>query len=71
MAAKSTFKPTKTVAEIAKKHGNGEGYISKQLEKGIKTEMEHTRSKRTARTIALHHLEEDADYYVKLKKAKL
>jgi 2'-5' RNA ligase len=40
---------------------------AKQLAKGIKVEMEHTKDKATAQTIALHHLAEDPKYYDKLE----
>lgn len=40
----------------------------KQLEMGIKTEMEHTDDKEEAKKIALQHLAEDPHYYSKLKK---
>lgn len=40
----------------------------KELAMGIKTEMEHTSSKRIAKEIALDHLAEDKKYYTKLKK---
>jgi hypothetical protein len=43
----------------------------KQLEMGIKVEMEHTDDKKVAKTIALDHLAEDPKYYTKLAKAKL
>lgn len=40
----------------------------KQLEMGIKVEMEHTNDKEEAKKIALQHLAEDPHYYTKLKK---
>lgn len=40
----------------------------RELARGTKHEMEHTRSKRIARQIALDHLAEDAHYYRKLEK---
>lgn len=40
----------------------------KQLEMGIKIEMEHTKNRKLARRIALDHLYEDPKYYTKLKK---
>jgi len=40
----------------------------KQLEKGIKVEMEHTDDKSIAREIATDHLTEDPKYYDKLEK---
>lgn len=43
----------------------------KQLEMGINVEMEHTKSKKKAKKIALDHLAEDPAYYTKLKKADL
>jgi hypothetical protein len=42
-----------------------------QLRLGIKTEMEHTDSKKQAKEIAMDHLAENPKYYTKLKKAKL
>ena len=43
-------------------------YDPEELEKGIKVELEHTRYKVIATIIAKHHLAEDPQYYVKLKK---
>jgi hypothetical protein len=40
----------------------------RQLEMGLQVEMEHTRSKKIAKEIALDHLAEDPEYYTKLKK---
>jgi hypothetical protein len=42
-----------------------------QLEKGISTELEHTKDKKRATEIAMDHLSEDPKYYDKLKKAGL
>lgn len=42
----------------------------KQLEKGIKIEMEHTKSKKVAKKIALEHLEENVDYYKEVRFGK-
>lgn len=39
-----------------------------QLERGTKVELEHTNDWRIAREIAMDHLVEDANYYVKLAK---
>jgi hypothetical protein len=44
---------------------------STQLKMGIKVEMEHTKDAKLAKEIAIDHLEEDPQYYTKLKKAKL
>jgi len=38
------------------------------LRKGMEVEMEHTSNKLLARTIAMHHLDEDPQYYDKLAK---
>lgn len=68
----------KTLEDIAKKHDK-KGYyhtdnmvssLKKQLEKGIKVEMEHTNDKKIAREIAMDHLWEDPNYYDKLKKVE-
>jgi hypothetical protein len=40
----------------------------RELAMGIKVEMEHTKSRRLAREIAMDHLSEDPRYYTKLKK---
>ena len=72
----------KTLTQIAQKHSyNGSTdsvspekitkmkmFLSKQLEKGIKVEMEHTKDKGKAKEIAMDHLFEDPSYYNKLKK---
>lgn len=66
----------KTLLQIAKKHDK-KGYyhtqdmiksLKKQLEIGLKVEMEHTNDKGKAKEIALDHLWEDPSYYTKLKK---
>lgn len=43
----------------------------KQLEIGIKVEMEHTKDPKIAEKIATDHLNEDPHYYTKLTKAGL
>ncbi len=58
----------KTVEQIAKKHGVPVAEIEKQLEMGLRVEMEHTDDKDMAREISLDHLTEIADYYSRLKK---
>lgn len=60
--------PTPEVEAIAKKHGVSPDAIRKQLELGIKVEMEHTTSRRAAREIARDHLWEIKDYYTRLRK---
>ena len=59
---------TLSVDKIAKKHGVDEKEIERQLEKGIKVEYEHTRSKKEAAQIARDHLDEFPDYYDRLDK---
>lgn len=58
---------SKTLEDIAEKHGVTLSVISSQLEKGIAVEMEHTTDKTVAEEIAKDHLLEDAEYYSKLK----
>jgi hypothetical protein len=43
-------------------------FNAKDLEQGMKVEIEHTKDKNIAREIAMDHLTEDKDYYKKLKK---
>ena len=61
-------KVTPSVETIAKKHGKSVDYIEQQLKAGMKVESEHTTHEDTAREIALDHLNEKPDYYVKLSK---
>lgn len=44
---------------------------SKELEMGIKVELEHTKDREKAKEIALDHLSENPHYYNKLKKSGL
>ena len=62
-----TKKPKKLNA-IAKKHKVSIESLEKQLQKGIKVEMEHTKNKNLAEIIAFHHLDEIPDYYTRLLK---
>lgn len=71
-----------TLMDIAKKHSKDKmaktqsperikkmyQHLSKQLEKGLKIETEHTKDKSKAREIVMDHLAEDPNYYTKLKK---
>ena len=59
---------SKTLQDIAKKHKVGVEVIKKEMNIGIKTEMEHTSNKSKAKEIAMDHLFEDPNYYTKLKK---
>jgi hypothetical protein len=67
----------KTLRDIVAHHGKDswasiqfeslEQQLEKQLEKGIKAEMEHTSDVKVAREIAMDHLWEDRKYYDKLE----
>ena len=43
----------------------------RQLSKGISVEKEHTTKHEVARKIAIHHLKEDREYYIKMAKVGL
>jgi hypothetical protein len=67
----------KTLEDIAKKH-DSKGYyhndnmvqsLKKELNMGVKIEMEHTNDKSKAKEIAMDHLWENPSYYSKLKKS--
>ena len=64
----SSFKPHKTVEEIANKHKVTPSFIKNQLKIGISIEKEHTNSRELATNITLQHLDEFPDYYTRLKK---
>lgn len=55
------FDKNKTVNEFLKT-------LKKELEMGIKVELEHTKDKGKAKEIAMDHLSEIPDYYTRLKK---
>lgn len=65
-----SMKPHKTAKQIAKKHQVPVEEVLKQLKAGTKVEGEHTKDKKEAEIIALQHLDERPDYYVRLKKAE-
>jgi hypothetical protein len=67
----------KTLEDIAKKYVTKKSSLEqimfklkKQLKKGIKKEMDHTNSVKTAREIAMDHLSEIPNYYDRLKKVE-
>ena len=62
--------PTLTPQEIADKHDKPLAYIMHQLHDGTKVEKEHTTKDEVAREIALAHLGELPDYYVRLRKVE-
>ena len=63
-----------SIEDIARKHSVFAGTIQKQVEMGVKVEMEHTNDKEKAKEIAMDHVSEFPDYYSRLdsmeKKAK-
>jgi len=58
----------KTPQDLAKRHNVSLNVIKAALKKGVKTEMEHTTSKKAALEIAMDHIFEDPKYYDKLSK---
>lgn len=62
------LKTPKSILEIAREKNVSIEYAIEQLRIGIEVEKEHTNDHKTAETIALHHLDEDIEYYKKLKK---
>lgn len=74
-----------TLLDIAKKHAyddstdstSEEGIdkmlnnLKKQLHIGMKYELEHSKSRNTAKEIAMDHLSENPNYYTELKKADI
>lgn len=74
----ANWKPVKELKEASEDKipggladkGAPKGLDPKQLEMGIKVEMEHTDDPAVAREIALDHLTEDPKYYTKLKQVK-
>jgi hypothetical protein len=69
----------KSLIQIAKKHDAKNYYhidnmvqsLKKELEMGIKIEMEHTDDEDKAKEIAMDHLWENPSYYSKLKKSEI
>lgn len=57
-----------TVKDIAKKFDVSVDSIEKQLEMGIKVEMEHVDDEELSKEIAMDHLVEFPDYYTRLEK---
>jgi hypothetical protein len=58
----------KSLSDIAKKHKVDVKVLTKQFDKGVKVEMEHTDDKEKAKEIAMDHISEDPKYYDKLSK---
>jgi GNAT superfamily N-acetyltransferase len=61
------LKKAPSILKIADKHDVDLETIQNALKDGIKKEMEHTKNRNVARTIASHHLYESPKYYEKLK----
>lgn len=61
-------KKTPTIEQLSKKYKVDISEITKELNKGIKVELEHTSNKKVAEEIALDHLSERLDYYRMLQK---
>jgi hypothetical protein len=59
-----------TIEDIAKKHKMDVDLLKVQLENGIKVEKEHSKNESLAKEIAMDHLFETPDYYIKLKKVE-
>lgn len=57
-----------SIEDIAKKHKVSTEYLKKQIKAGIKIEREHTDDDSIAEEIAMDHLTESSEYYIKLKK---
>lgn len=65
---KVTLTAKHTPTELAKKYKTTYDKVMVQLNKGIKTEKEHTGNTLVAKKIALDHLAENLLYYEKLRK---
>lgn len=61
--------PAPTEEELAKKHGVAIETIEEKINEGTREEYEHTYSRDIARQIAMQHIEEDLEYYARLKSA--
>ena len=64
-------KSTPTLSDIAKKHKVEVDTLKKQLEKGVRVELEHTSDRVVAKEIALDHLSEFPDYYTRLDRVEV
>lgn len=58
----------KTIKDLAERHDVSEHFLRKELQRGIRVEMEHTSNVNEAKEIAMDHLFESVDYYRKLAK---
>jgi hypothetical protein len=62
------FKSSKSEEELAKKHNVSLKFIQSQLKAGTNIELEHTKDKKVAKTIASQHIDEIPNYYELLNK---
>ena len=62
---------SKTLVDLAKKHGVDVKHMQAQLKIGLKVEKEHTNDQNKAKELSMDHLSENPNYYSKLKKANL
>jgi DNA-directed RNA polymerase subunit RPC12/RpoP len=65
---KDVLKTPSNLLKISQMHKAPIEFLQSQLIKGMKVESEHTKREAVAKIIALHHLEEDPRYYIKLEK---
>jgi hypothetical protein len=65
---KGMLKKPSSLLKISQMHKVPMFFLQSQLRKGMKVESEHTNREVIAKIIALHHLEEDPSYYIKLEK---
>jgi len=67
---KDILKKPSNLLKISQMHQVPIEFLQVQLVKGMKVELEHTNRHSVAKIIALHHLEEDPRYYIKLEKVE-
>ena len=65
---KDMLKTPSNLLKISQMHKVPVEFLQSQLIKGMEVESEHTNREGVAKIIALHHLEEDPRYYIKLEK---
>lgn len=66
--SKPLNRKTPSIRAIASKHKVSVQDLAPELAMGVEVELEHTKSRKVAREIALDHLNELPDYYTRLKK---
>lgn len=68
---KDILKKPSNLLKISQMHKVPVEFLQSQLVKGMKVEGEHTTREAVAKIIALHHLEEDPRYYMKLEEIEV